>query len=135
MSGATHPVAVDLRRHSAAAREASRLVRQVIEDAGACSLLHNATLAVTELVTNAVARSTGDCRMVAWYSEQRGRLRVELTDCEPTVGLAGQTELPAEPALFPFVAMLATEWGVVARPEGKVIWFEMLDCAMSDVPV
>jgi hypothetical protein len=128
-------VAIDLRRHAAAAREATRVVRQVLEDAGAYSLLHNATLAVTELVTIAVARSTGDCRLVAWYSEQRGRLRVELTDCEPSPEFTDETELVAEPAQFPFVATLSTEWGVSARQEGKVIWFEMLDCAMSDIPV
>jgi len=135
VTNVTHGVVVDLRSSAVASREANRAVRQMLVDAGAYSLLHDATIAVTEVAGSIVNRSTSPCQMTASYSADRGRLRVEVLIKASEDGSAARSDTWLDPAGLPFVGALATEHGIDSCPDGTLVWFEMLQVRVADVPV
>lgn len=133
MNTLTRAVTLDLRRTPAAAREATKAVRRLLADAAAYALLHDATLAVTEIASTIVSRTTGECHLIATFSVDRGRLRVDVIECASVGSDGSWAGIGAH--TFPFVAALATEWGIDERAEGTIVWFEMLQVRVADVPV
>lgn len=92
-----------------------------------------ATLLVSELVTNVVLHARTDCVVVAENNDDA--LRVEVFDrngdfaaVRPGSGHAG---LDGGRGLM-IVAALATEWGVQAHATGKSVWFTLATAGRAD---
>ncbi len=107
-----------------APRAARRLVHEAMERWDCEDRLGTVALLTTELVTNAVvhARSVPEVSVVL----QRDRIRVDVAD--------QSREMPAPRTAEPgdtsgrglqLLADLSSAWGVEARPDGKVVWFEV----------
>lgn len=111
---------------------ARHLLRDALENwegpyAASGELADDATLLVSELVTNAVLHGRPDVTMGVELIGRR--LRVEVADCsaelpvlqaDSTVALGGRG--------VALVDAYADRWGVESRaPEGKTVWFELLD--------
>jgi hypothetical protein len=91
-----------------------------------------AALLVSELVTNVVVHARTDIAMQIRPDAQR--LRVEVADRDA----AGQVRLLAPDPSAPrgrgvhMVSVLAVDWGVIAQPTGKTVWFELDIVEASD---
>ncbi|MEU0815127.1 ATP-binding protein [Streptomyces mirabilis] len=87
-------------------------------------LANDLKLLTGELVANSVTHTRAACVVsVRWTGE---RLRVEVTDVEPTLLRPSQARSTDENGRGLFlVAALATEWGSETCPAGKRTWFEL----------
>lgn len=105
-------------------RLARRFVAERLHSWGAEAAIDDATLLVSELVTNAVVHARTTVDLVVRHS--RGTIRVEVLDRGNGI---------AQPA-FPgpddvsgrglgLVQAVAPRWGVEDTPGGKVVWFEL----------
>lgn len=117
-------VALPLTRSPAAVAEARAALRTLLADAGLTDLAHDAQLAVSELVTNAVVHTRGAISLRATTSATG--VRIEVSDTSPlppapallqTTGMSGRGLL--------LVARLAAAWGTDATADGKVVWAEL----------
>jgi DNA-binding NarL/FixJ family response regulator len=110
-------------RSSAAAR---RFVEEALAQSGKAELLDVVNLCVSELVTNAVLHTSSAPDLAVWITATGVRVEVgdeggDLPGAEP------------EPAALDAVSgrglslveSLATAWGVIPRPSGKTVWFEV----------
>jgi hypothetical protein len=109
----------------AAAAEARRQVREVIE---AWDVLVDGDVAVlltSDLVTHAI-RHAVDQAIVLGIRCGGGRLRIDVHDAMPSLpAQAGApTKAEAAPGLA-LVARLAHEWGCYKTPAGKVVYFTL----------
>ncbi|WP_236243954.1 SpoIIE family protein phosphatase [Streptomyces sp. CC210A] len=105
-------------------------LRELLHDWADEDQVDAAVLMVSEMVTNVLVHTDGDALLVAEATGLHGerRLRVEVAD--------GSDELPhrrrpGEMASsgrgLVLMEMLAHEWGVDPRGEGKSIWFELYE--------
>jgi anti-sigma regulatory factor (Ser/Thr protein kinase) len=82
------------------------------------------TLAVSELVSNAVLHVGGEVRMRV--DVDRERVRVEVADRSPA---APEVRVAAPDAStgrgLHIVSTIADRWGVEPRDDGKIVWFEL----------
>ncbi|WP_256255799.1 ATP-binding protein [Streptomyces sp. MUSC 14] len=84
------------------------------------TLSEAATLAVSELVTNAVRHGQG-CSVGLRVMSSEGELRIEVTDGNPTAAQLRESGETAENGRgLLLVAALAKEWGV--SPDGTMTW-------------
>ena len=110
-------------------RDASRVARRLVaaECAGAATGLEcaqAADLMTSELVTNAVLHGTG--RLTFGVRTDSRLCRVEVGDDDtgrPRVSVADEVAEGGRGMLI--VDALASDWGVVERGPGKVVWFEV----------
>ena len=109
----------------ASAREARRLVREVLAEVGETAAADSAELAVSELVSNAIL-----------HAATTVELRIEVTEQAVTVWVQdGHPRLPAPRDSsteattgrgLTIVAALADEHGVdLQPPTGKAVWFRL----------
>lgn len=119
-SGFTEELSSDPRSVS----RARRLVAAALEDAGHDSLVDVTTLLVSEVVTNAVLHAGTPIRLDCSWNESC--VRVEVHDGSGV--LPSRRHYDAEATTgrgLGLIAALAAGWGVEARPEGKLLWFEV----------
>lgn len=105
------------RRAMARAGELWRLDREVTE---------TAILLVSELATNAIRHGSPPVRLAVRLDGSR--LRVEVTDCSPTLPLVGRSDSElASGRGLQIVQELAARWGSQATRSrlGKTVWFEL----------
>ncbi len=110
--------------HAASAARARALVREALERGGATDLLDTAQLAVSEVITNALvhAGTAIDLRIVL----DRTGLRAEVTDGSPHFpSLRDYTPLAGTGRGLQLLDDIVDAWGVFARGNGKVVWFEL----------
>jgi anti-sigma regulatory factor (Ser/Thr protein kinase) len=109
---------------AASAAAARRFVESVCSTAGLDHLAYTATMLVSELVANAVLHA--GTPFVVVVCPDVDHLRVEVHD--------GSAQLPVRKHYSTMsgtgrglllVERMATEWGSIATPDGKVVWFEL----------
>ncbi len=109
---------------------APRVARSAVQDALStrpAAVRDIAVLLADEIVTNALVHSNGDIQMSV--EDSSGVIRVEVSDtssASPLVRSPSPRDERGRGMLI--VEALASAWGVVQRPEGKIVWF-MLDMA------
>ena len=109
---------------AASAARARALVREALAGGGSADLLDTAQLAVSEVITNALvhAGTAIDLRIVL----DRTGLRVEVTDGSPHFpALRDYTPLAGTGRGLRLLDDIVDAWGVFARGDGKVVWFEL----------
>ena len=118
---------VNLARDEHAAGRARRIVRKVLEDAGAPDLVEDTVLLTHELVINAMLHTQGAVDLTLHLHGQR--LRVEVRDESPVPPVAGVLAQGATSGRgLTMVQALAADWGVApsgAGVSGKVVWFSL----------
>jgi anti-sigma regulatory factor (Ser/Thr protein kinase) len=105
-----------------------RQLRELLHDWADEDQVDSAVLMVSEMVTNVLVHTDGDALLTARASGPLGkrRLRVEVTDVSdelPHKRRPGEMASSGRGLLL--MEMLAHEWGVDPRGEGKSIWFEL----------
>ena len=109
-----------------AAAIARREIESVVDAWGLAALRDEVVLLVSELVTNALRHARSPVRLHAEADDHR--LRVGVDD--------GGAAVVLRPRLFPpvdqengrglaLLEMLSSRWGMVARADGKTVWFEL----------
>ncbi|ANP48297.1 anti-sigma regulatory factor (Ser/Thr protein kinase) [Streptomyces griseochromogenes] len=111
--------------------EARRHLRELLHDWAGAEQVDAAVLLVSEMVTNVLVHTDADALLLAEVTgEPGGRLlRVEVTDAGdefPHKRRPG--ELASSGRGLVLIELLADEWGVQPRGEGKSIWFELYEC-------
>jgi CheY-like chemotaxis protein len=121
----TAGVSMRLPNDLTSASKARRLVGEWCRDSGLDSIVDDAMLVVSELVTNAVlhARSEPELRLIPGV----GALRIEVFDdgeSAPDPQLAGDDDEHGRGLLL--IAVLSAAWGTEAAPDGrKVVWADL----------
>lgn len=115
---------------AAAVEDVPSARRQVVALVGELGLsisdetLETVELLASEVIANAVQYSAAPCDVVV--TRTSGRLRVEVTDTDPTLPsavAAGPDDERGRGLLL--VDALADAWGVRPEPPGKTTWFEI----------
>ena len=117
----------------ASAGEARRYVRRVLAEWSAERYIDAATLAVSELVTNAVLHARSG--PVVTLRLEDGRLRVEVQDdsaVTPSRKRYGPEAGTGRGLML--VESIAVAWGCDTAPGGKSVWFELDPGAGEAVP-
>ncbi|HEX4978750.1 MAG TPA: ATP-binding protein [Acidimicrobiales bacterium] len=103
-------------------RAARDHVRRALDEHGVFSEL--AVLLASELATNAVLHARTDFTVRLLVDDETVRVEVEDANARPPVIGYTPTEATSGRGLH-LVQDLARAWGVVSRPDGKVVWFEL----------
>src|SRR5215204_3388161 len=106
----------------AQAREAAH---EFLRHAGREDLTADATLVVSELVTNAVLHAPGPIRLkLRWRARM---LHIEVHDTSPELPSANETRsaLDRDGRGLIIVKALTWEWGSQLTPQGKVTWAQL----------
>jgi anti-sigma regulatory factor (Ser/Thr protein kinase) len=110
-------------RDVVAGARARELVRQAVRDWGLATILDDAALVVTELVTNAVTHG-GDFRLQ--LSRTSGALRIEVVDDGAGTPEPQPQDIEAEGGRgIMLVDAMSSSWGVENVPRGKLVWAEI----------
>ena len=91
-----------------------------------------AVLMLSEMLTNVLVHTDDDALIVAEEAGERGSrvLRVEVSDRSDELPQRRDPgELASSGRGLVLMELLAGDWGVDPRGEGKVIWFEMREDA------
>ncbi|MFJ8011802.1 SpoIIE family protein phosphatase [Streptomyces sp. NPDC096339] len=109
---------------------ARQQIRELLHDWADEEQLDSAVLMVSEMVTNVLMHTDGDALLVAEAVGELGerRLRVEVADGSdelPHKRHPGEMASSGRGVLL--MEMLADNWGVDPRGEGKTIWFELYE--------
>ena len=108
-------------RSSAAAR---RFMEDTLARWGQAELLEVVNLCVSELVTNAVLHTSSAPDVAVWVTAKG--VRVEVGDEGGVLPEAREVSLDAVTGRgLALVDTLASAWGVIPRPFGKTVWFEI----------
>ena len=108
-------------RSSAAAR---RFVEEALRRWDCAELLDSVELLVSELVTNAVVHGRSKADVAVLLAPES--LRVEVSDSSPEAPAPRDVDDDATSGRgMALVEALASAWGVVPRPGGKTVWFEL----------
>ena len=115
---------LDAARDIAAGTRARELVREALHDWDLADLVDDATLVVTELVTNAVVH--GDSSFRLQLSRTSGAFRIEVVDEGEGTPEPQPQDMEAEGGRgIMLVDAMASSWGVESVPSGKVVWAEI----------
>ncbi len=122
-AGAVADLQETLAPEPASVSRARRLIRLALEEAGRGDLVDEATLLVSEVVTNAVLHAGTSielrCRI------DGGGLRLEVADGSPVIPSVRHYDANASTGRgLGLVATLASSWGIEANGHGKTVWFE-----------
>ncbi|MGI5481738.1 ATP-binding SpoIIE family protein phosphatase [Streptomyces lavendofoliae] len=103
-------------------------LRELLHDWADPEQVDSAVLMVSEMVTNVLVHTDGDALLVAEATGDHGkrRLRVEVADASDELPHRRRPgEMASSGRGLVLMEMLAHEWGVDPRGEGKSIWFEL----------
>ena len=123
---ATLTASVDLPLVPASIPVARRLLGELLQAWGLERHVDDASLLLSELVTNVVRHVDADECLVVWVEASEPRLRISVTDVSavrPVVRVP-PPEKPDGRGLL-LVSALARIWGVEDLPAGKRVWFEL----------
>jgi hypothetical protein len=111
-----------------APRQARWLVHDVLAGTVTAPFLSDVLLATSELVTNALQFAPGPYRLMMQRDEASKRIRIGVTDASMTVPRRADGDIldPNAGRGLRIVDMVASEWGVALRDDGKEVWFEMV---------
>jgi anti-sigma regulatory factor (Ser/Thr protein kinase) len=116
-------VVLELDSSSAAPRAARAAVRRMLQDADP-RVVERATLAVSELVTNAVIHTESRITLDITVDERHVRVMVEDGDMRMPVAL---DDAGAHGGFgLHIVGRLADSWGVAPRDNGKAVWVDLM---------
>ena len=108
-------------RSGAAAR---RFMTETLERWECADVLDVVTLLVSELVTNAVVHADSDADVAVVLTPSAVRIEVgDQSEFVPGAHEAADDETSGRGLAI--VEAMASDWGVIPRPGGKVIWFEV----------
>lgn len=116
------------RANGQTAEETSGSTLEFTGDSGAANAVDGAVLMLSEMLTNVLVHTDGDALMVAEVTGEPGNrvLRVEVSDhSDELPRRRNPGELASSGRGLVLLELLAGDWGVDPRGEGKVIWFEM----------
>ncbi|MGH9063845.1 MAG: ATP-binding protein [Acidimicrobiales bacterium] len=106
------------------AGEARRFLRQVLDEWGLEDYVEAATLALSEVVTNAVLHAGSEAEVLVRATGPV--LRVEVHDTSRQRPVRKRYRLDAGTGRgLAMVEVLADRWGSVTSETGKVVWFEL----------
>ncbi|MGW7078839.1 SpoIIE family protein phosphatase [Streptomyces sp. NPDC054866] len=111
---------------------ARRHVRELLHDWAVADQVDSAVLMVSEMITNVLVHTDGDALLVAEVIGVPGsrRLRAEVSDGSDDLPHKRHPgELASSGRGLVLMELLADEWGVDPRGEGKSIWFELYEGA------
>ncbi|MEU9026252.1 SpoIIE family protein phosphatase [Streptomyces sp. NPDC048383] len=114
---------------------ARRQIRELLHDWADDDQVDSAVLMVSEMVTNVLVHTDGDALLVAEAAGDLGtrRLRVEVADGSDELPHKRQPgEMASSGRGVLLMEMLADDWGVDPRGEGKSIWFELHERSKPD---
>lgn len=109
---------------------ARQQVRELLHDWADDEQIDSAVLMVSEMVTNVLVHTDGNAHLSAEVSDGEGddprQLRVEVADTSDELPhKRSPGEMASSGRGLVLMQMLADEWGVDPRGEGKSIWFEL----------
>ncbi|GGQ92106.1 ATP-binding SpoIIE family protein phosphatase [Streptomyces aurantiogriseus] len=110
--------------------EARRQVRELLHDWACHDQVDSAVLLVSETLTNVLVHTDADALLVAEVTGAPGerRLRIEVTDTSDDLPHKRRPgELASSGRGLVLIELLADEWGVAPRGEGKSIWFDLYE--------
>ncbi|ALC21994.1 SpoIIE family protein phosphatase [Streptomyces pristinaespiralis] len=105
-------------------------LRELLHDWQDTEQIDSAVLMVSEMVTNVLVHTDGDALIVAEvaHGAPDRRLRVEVTDSSDELPHRRRPgEMASSGRGLLLMEMLADNWGVDPRGEGKSIWFELYE--------
>ena len=107
-----------------ASRRARDLLRRVEGTLAEPELCEAAKLPLSELVTNAVLHARTDIEVAVCFLDEA--LRVEVRDERPELHAPHSRDPESSTGRgLELVGAVADRWGVVRRPAGKTVWFEL----------
>lgn len=109
-------------------RRARRWVRDICATCGLDALADDATIMVSELVTNAFLHAQTDCMITAELGDHMIRVEVADEDAGVVRPIFSADESERGRGLQ-MVATLATDWGVHYGSAGKTVWFTLASTA------
>ena len=110
--------------HPSSVSHARRIVSRALGDLGRTELVDDATLVVSELVTNALVHAGTPIEVVV--SQRDTEILVEVVDENPRLPFRRRhAELAGTGRGLQLVEQLATAWGARDRPPGKAVWFQV----------
>jgi anti-sigma regulatory factor (Ser/Thr protein kinase) len=115
---------LDLPSATRSAAAARRLVAQLLEAWAAESFCDDATLLVSELVSNVVRHVAGQLAMRVEVALSGPSLRVAVVDSSSVLPAPGRRGLRGGHGLG-LVAAVADRWGSEEYAGGKRVWFEL----------
>lgn len=115
-----------LHREAHADRTARRSVQDVMRDAP-IEALRDSLLLTSELVSNAIHHTSGECCVATHYWPHERRVRVDVSDESRHIpDLPGRARDDAESGRgIRLLDDIASAWGCTATPSGKCVWFEL----------
>ncbi|MER0245353.1 SpoIIE family protein phosphatase [Streptomyces sp. HSW2009] len=108
--------------------EARQQLRQTLHDWSNDDQVESAVLLLSEMITNVLVHTDGDALVIAEVSGAHGsrRLRLDVADASDELPHRRHPgELASSGRGLLLMEMLADDWGVDPRGEGKCIWFEL----------
>jgi serine phosphatase RsbU (regulator of sigma subunit)/anti-sigma regulatory factor (Ser/Thr protein kinase) len=105
-------------------------LRELLHDWKDTEQIDSAVLMVSEMVTNVLVHTDGNALIVAEvaHGDAARRLRVEVTDTSDELPHRRRPgEMASSGRGLLLMEMLAANWGVDPRGEGKSIWFELYE--------
>jgi anti-sigma regulatory factor (Ser/Thr protein kinase) len=107
-----------------APKQARQAISELLARSGRTDLGADATVLVSELVTNAVLHAGGPITISA-YLDSTLRVEVHDTDTHPLPALRRPSASDKTGRGLHLVDLLADRWAIVPTPTGKTIWFEI----------
>ncbi|MCU1693614.1 MAG: ATP-binding region ATPase domain protein [Frankiales bacterium] len=115
-----------------AAADARRVLREALDGTALEDRCHDAQLAISELVTNAVLHAHEPICLRVLVDDSRARFEVvDGSALAPSFTMLDPTAVTGRGLLL--VVSLADRWGVEPRADGKAVWFE-LDAGPGPAP-
>ncbi|UYQ63357.1 SpoIIE family protein phosphatase [Streptomyces peucetius] len=112
-------------------------LRELLHDWRDTEQIDSAVLMVSEMVTNVLVHTDGDALIMAEvvHGDARRHLRVEVTDASDELPHRRRPgEMASSGRGLLLTEMLADNWGVDPRGEGKSIWFELYEPGVPAEP-
>jgi anti-sigma regulatory factor (Ser/Thr protein kinase) len=103
---------------------ARQFVRATLDTWGVGDAFADVPLVTSELVTNAVRHASSDVDVTLDLTPDR--LRLEVSDCSDEPPVIGDIDAPRNGGWgLHIVAMIASQWGLESRANGKTVWCEV----------
>jgi serine phosphatase RsbU (regulator of sigma subunit)/anti-sigma regulatory factor (Ser/Thr protein kinase) len=112
-------------------------LRELLHDWRDADQVDSAVLMISEMATNVLVHTDGDALLVAEvaHDDTARRLRVEVTDASDELPHRRRPgEMASSGRGLLLMEMLADNWGVDPRGEGKSIWFELYESGAPEGP-